>query len=76
MYAIRSYYEKEFGGKDKDTNMAMDNDGYAAFDVPWSLSVNYSFRLIKDKFNKENIVITSYSIHYTKLYECDWYSFP
>jgi len=47
--------EKEFGGKDKDTNMAMDNDGYAAFDVPWSLSVNYSFRLVKDKFNKENM---------------------
>lgn len=33
----------------------MDDDGYAEFDIPWNMSINYSMRLVQDKFNKEKM---------------------
>lgn len=33
----------------------MDNDGYAEFDIPWNVSLNYSMRLVPDKFNPDRM---------------------
>ncbi|MCQ2237130.1 MAG: LPS-assembly protein LptD [Bacteroidales bacterium] len=36
-----------------DTRLSEGDDGYAAFNMPWSLSMNYSLRVSRGKFNKE-----------------------
>lgn len=36
-----------------DTRLSEGDDGYAAFDMPWSLSFNYSLRVNPGKFNPE-----------------------
>ncbi|HKL72237.1 MAG TPA: putative LPS assembly protein LptD [Marinilabiliaceae bacterium] len=33
----------------------MDDNGYAEFDIPWNMSINYSMRLVQDKFNKQKM---------------------
>lgn len=33
-------------------NLSEGNDGYAKFSIPWNISLNYSFRLNRGKFNK------------------------
>lgn len=38
-----------------DKKMVKGDDGYAKFAIPWTLSLNYSFRLIQDKFNKSTM---------------------
>lgn len=40
---------------EKDKRMVKGDDGYAKFTIPWTLSLNYSFRLIQDKFNKSSM---------------------
>lgn len=42
---------------DQNTNRSLSegDDGYAKFSIPWNVSLNYSFRLSKDKFNKEKM---------------------
>jgi hypothetical protein len=39
-------------GKDQP---AMDDDGYTKFELPWNLSLNYSFRLVNDEFDKNKL---------------------
>lgn len=36
-----------------DTRLTHGDEGYAAFDMPWSLQFSYSLRLARDKFNPE-----------------------
>lgn len=31
------------------------SDGYTKFTIPWSLSLNYSFRMLQDKFDKQTL---------------------
>ena len=65
MYAIRSYYEAEDSlqyGKKSDGN-----DPYRKYDEGF-VKYDYS-QLAYDEAPREVTVITSYSIHYTKLYE-------
>ncbi|TAJ12617.1 LPS-assembly protein LptD [Marinilabiliaceae bacterium JC017] len=38
--------------KDSQRNLSLSDDGYAKFEIPWDISLNYSMRVIKDQFNK------------------------
>ena len=40
---------------DSNAHFAVGDDGYAKFEIPWNISLNYSFRLSKDKFNQEKM---------------------
>ncbi|MCF0190268.1 MAG: LPS-assembly protein LptD [Marinilabiliaceae bacterium] len=37
--------------QDEDTRLSEGDEGYAAFDMPWTISLNFSLRLQQDKFN-------------------------
>ena len=37
----------------QNSTVEKDNDGYAEFSMPWSLSINYSLRVSQNKFNPE-----------------------
>lgn len=36
-----------------DTRLSEGDEGYAAFNMPWTLSMNYSLRVSRGKFNEE-----------------------
>lgn len=36
-----------------DTRLSQGDDGYAAFNMPWSININYSLRVVRGKFNPE-----------------------
>lgn len=37
----------------EDNRLSKGDEGYAAFDMPWSVSMNYSLRVVQGKFNPE-----------------------
>ncbi len=41
--------QKEFANN--ETEIKKDDEGYAKFSIPWNISLSYSFRYVKDKFN-------------------------
>ena len=65
MYAIRSYYGKSEAFEGYEENGEWDED------INYQTTVNEKENTIKKVFEMlgEKCVITSYSIHYTKLYE-------
>ena len=38
-----------------NASFAMGDDGYAKFEIPWNISLNYSFRLSRGDFNKNKM---------------------
>ncbi|WP_430809972.1 MULTISPECIES: putative LPS assembly protein LptD [unclassified Carboxylicivirga] len=38
-----------------NASFTTDDDGYAKFEIPWNISLNYSFRLSRGKFNKDKM---------------------
>ena len=71
MYAIRSYYDALAMLKDllKDKEIGEDDERRAQDDIQ-KLTDGYIARIEKQLTDKEaDLVITSYSIHYTKLYD-------
>jgi len=38
-----------------NASFSMGDDGYAKFEIPWNISLNYSFRLSRGTFNKEKM---------------------
>lgn len=38
-----------------NAHFEMGDDGYAKFEIPWNISLNYSFRLNRGEFNKEKM---------------------
>ena len=80
MYAIRSYYESiddasSFFSSAGDPSFPQDSYNISAergrsnFDVRHRLTFSYSWDLPFGRGRRWGNVITSYSIHYTKLYE-------
>lgn len=40
---------------DRETGLALGDNGYAKFEIPWNISLNYSFRLVPGDFNKKKM---------------------
>ena len=73
MYAIRSYYEKEMYGLSFDAKDSGNIDNLQK-ELPYIIEkfMNESKlgnKMVAKWFNRSANVITSYSIHYTKLYD-------
>lgn len=48
---------------DGDEKKSSDNDGYAEFTMPWSISMNYSLRVGENKFNKKTCLYSHKVTH-------------
>ena len=47
-----------------------DRDGYQVFKMPWSLNVNYSFRISEDRSKPINRNTMRYPFKYTQISTC------
>ncbi len=46
----------EFANSRGETQTEFDEDGYANFEIPWNLSLSYSFRLVRGSFDKTTML--------------------
>ena len=80
MYAIRSYYDRQIDTKEAEAVIRRCLDAYASLNVVHSSSTLGKMAITMERYRSVSRprgdeasiiegVITSYSIHYTKLYE-------